>query len=103
MKKPLCCSNEAAVCALVQIIVTHHLQRKVNFYTPAISQQILMKFEPSPDMLQHDPHTIIDCLNNAALCCWLATPLHFLTALTALNVNGLYLIQLQGNYVKVKP
>lgn len=54
-------------------------------------------------ILQLDHHAIIDCLNNAALCCWLAPPFHFLTAFTALNVNGLYLTELQRNDVKLKP
>lgn len=31
-----------------------------------------------------------NCLNNAALCSWLAALLHILTALTVLNVNGLF-------------
>lgn len=62
-----------------------------------------MQFEPAHDTLQQDHHTTIDYLNNAALCCWLATPLYFLTALTALNVKWLYLTQLQGNGVKLKP
>lgn len=79
-----------------------HMQRKRTFTVHYLAANLIMQFV-SAHALQWDHHSVTDCLNNAALCCWLAPPLHFLTALTALNVNGLYLTPLQGNDVKLKP